>query len=364
MKVIIEIPDNLLNQVRNAVQKGDYDDPKEFVNVALANQVELETSTSGKGGVKTLEEAMDSREENPRTDESSPVDSEQIFVGNGSGSLDRTEYDLVTTVPLPDSNRLDEGPLWGQYNRIFPVKLTLRVLVNELQNRAVHATSQRHGLEGQWVSLDQFKRSASDLARDYGLKIQEVDKMEERGRGEKLSAALPIGEDAQKSKKRFKSQFVGYTEQNGDLTGATPNLAFVNITPDSRDVIGVTEPGLEFAELWNPLLDDGVGADQPFSQDEMSFYLQHVQEWLPDEYDAMQFTVEAILNGDDRPDSLSSRISTLNEEWSDAQASTVRSGLIGRMFELGLVDRRQVGQRGVAYEITESGKKLLIRNQT
>ena len=188
---------------------------------------------------------------------------------------------------------------------------------------------------------------------------KKTDKNESRGRGEKLSAALPVGDDPAKSKKRFRTHFVGYAEQHGGLTGAAPHLLFVNVPVDSPGVIGITETGLEFASLWNPLLDGGASSDRSLSDDEADFYIRHVQEHLDAEFDAMLFIAESIVQEDNRPDSLSSQVASLNDDWSDSQASTVRSGIVGRMHELGLVERERVGQRGIVYKLTEEGQTLL-----
>lgn len=362
MKIVIDVPEDLLKRVREAVQENDYDNPRDFITVAIENQVELESIGGNTSDIVSLDQAIQAQNDEPRTDGNASIDPQQSLGNYGPGALGRTDYERVSTVDIPDQSRLDDGPLWGQYNRIFPVKLTLRVLANELRNQAVHATSQVDGSGEEWVSMDRFADEVSDLAREYGLKISQVDKNESRGRGEKLSAALPIGDDAQKSKKRFKSHFVGYAEQNGNLAGAAPKLRLVNIPEDSRAIMGITEPGLKFAELWNPLLDGGVSSDRSLAEDEVTFYLEHVRESLPSEFKAMQFTAEAIAAGDNRPDSLSSRIASLNEEWSEAQSSTVRSGLVSRMSELGLVKRERVGQRRIEYKLSKKGTESLEVN--
>lgn len=361
MKVVVDIPESLLDELRDAVSRGEYEDAREFVTVALGNQVELERSGGRSENVMTLDEAL-GEDADPRPDGNPQATVTDAVSSGGPGALSRADYDAVSTVPQPDFDRLDAGPLWGQYNRIFPVKLAVRVLANELRNQAVHATSQVDGSEEEWVSLDRFGSIAGDLAREYGLKIQQADKQQARGRGEKLSAALPVGNDPEKSKERFRTHFIGHTDQSGDLTGAAPHLLFVNIPGDSPGLIGITEVGLRFADLWNPLIDGGANADQPLAADEIAFYLEHVENRLSNEFEAMQFTARAIADGYDRPDSLTDRVATLNDNWSDSQASTVRSGLVSRMYELGLVERERVGQRGIAYVLTEDGTTLITND--
>lgn len=356
MKVVVDIPEELMDQIRQAIEQGEYEDTREFVTMALENQVELEI---GDDRVMTLEQAIEHDTIQHRADGNPAATALPATGSHGPNTLNLLEYDQVSTVRPAEPPRLDPGPLWGQYNRIFPVKLLLRVLANELRNQAAHANFQVDGSGEEWVSLDRFNQQASDIAREYGLKIRQEDKEKSRGRGMRLSAALPVGEEPIKSKERFQVHFIGTTDQQGDLTGAAPHLQFVNITDDSPSLIGITDAGLRFAELWNPLIDGGVSSDQPLSEDEAAFYLQHVQENVPDEFNAMQLVADAITEGDNRPESLSERFAVLNENWSEAQASTVRSGIVSRMYELGLVHRERVGQRGVAYRVTENAQEVL-----
>jgi hypothetical protein len=356
MKVVVDIPRRLLDQIGETVDVRSYNDTREFVSVALENQVELELTGSTDAGVMTIEDAVAGGDSSSHQEEITPNSKLKQSDSSTDGLLQQGDYNNIPAVSSPKEARLDDGPLWGQYNRIFPVKLTVRALANQMRN-LIEAGAEDGG-DKQWVSLKQFSESAAEVGREYGLKIQQEDEAHSRGQGEKLSAALPIGDNPEKSKERFQTHFVGYAEQGGDLTGAAPHLLFVNIPEDSPGMIGITEAGLEFAELWNPLLDGDLGADKPLSNDEATFYLKHVKDQLPTEYEAMALTAEAIEDGDNRPDSLSARVASLNNDWSEAQANTIRSGLVSRMYELGLVQRERVGQRGVAYRLTNEEQEV------
>lgn len=357
MKVVVDIPDALLNQIREAVAQGEYEDAREFVTIALENQVELEQSSDDSSEVMTLDEAINTGQEHRSVSDATAGAPQTALGSYGPGALEQSEYDLVPTVSPPVDSRLDDGPLWGQFNRIFPVKLTLRVLANHLRNQAVHAPDQ-NGAGDELVPLDKFSPKAANIAREYGLKIRQADNIKDRGRGEKLSAALPVGDAPQKSKDRFRTHFVGTTDQQGDLTGAAPHLLFVNIPADPPGFIGITDSGLEFASHWNPLIDSGPNADHPLSDDEIEFYLRHVQKDLPAEFEAMALVATAISEGVNRPDSLTARVASINESWTESQASTVRTGLVSRMYELGLVRRERVGQRGIGYQLTDAGENF------
>jgi hypothetical protein len=352
--------------MKQVVLNEDYDEPGEFVRAAIENQLEHDERTSTEA--KTLEEAFsvvgaDSAEVKQDETHSVPEQTSQskeqlvddIISINQNHETDlsvtRRQYEALSTVGAPDESRLDEGPLWGQYNRIFPVKLVVRGLANDL----LDATGIEDNEEG-WIALPSFRRRVAAIAREVGMDIASYDEQIGRTRGEKLAAGLPTGDDAEKSMDRFQTHFVGRVEHGDELTGAPPHLSLVNITNGSPQKIGLTDAGKEFASLHNPILDEGTDADQALSQEERQFYITHIHEIRPDEYAAMQKVAQAITEGDDRPDGLTKRVAYIDPEWSNSQAQTIRSGLTSRMYELGLLDRRRVGQRGIAYELTTEGE--------
>jgi Arc/MetJ-type ribon-helix-helix transcriptional regulator len=53
MKVVVDIPELLLDEMRKAVSRGKYEDAKDFATVALENQVELEHSEDTAENVRT-----------------------------------------------------------------------------------------------------------------------------------------------------------------------------------------------------------------------------------------------------------------------------------------------------------------------
>ncbi|EJN57750.1 hypothetical protein [Halogranum rubrum] len=353
MKLVVDLPDTLVGRIRDAVEEGGYDDAREFVTTAIENQLELEEEEDYTGSFKTIDEAIQEFEHNKTRSKATsrpgdePVSGPQI-------DLARRAYKNVIPVNLPASNRVSEGPLWGQYNRILPVKFVIRRLANVLDDSANQEANQPVQRD-----LSEFSTEVAWEAREFGKELERIDDRRSRARGEKLSAGFPTGKKTEKSIDRFESHFVGYADRNGNLTGAPASLRLVNITADKGSELGLSKYGVEFAALENPLFDKDVEADDPLSDQEKQFYISHVREVLPKEFNAMVHTAKAISEGDDRPQSLSDRVAELDDEWSDAQASTNRSGLISRMYELSLVDRHRVGQRGIGYELTEEGYDLI-----
>lgn len=353
MKLVVDLPDQLVGRIKDAVETGGYDDAREFVTTAIENQLKLEESDEASGSFKTLDEAIhefgqsDTQIDSDSREEAKPHPTPESGLG-------RREYRSVVPSEPPELGRVSDGPLWGQYNRILPVKFVVRRLANVLEEQAGENID-----EATTTHLGEFSSDVAWEARNFGQELKRVDERRSRGRGEKLSAGFPTGEKTEKSIDRFESHFVGYADRNGNLTGAPATLRFINIFENDGHEVGITEHGLEFADIVNPVLDKDSGADEPLSHEEREFYMSHVREVLPAEFEAMIHTANSVHKGDNRPTSLSERVAELNEDWSDAQASTNRSGLVSRMYELGLVDRHRVGQRGVGYDLTDKGHEFL-----
>lgn len=345
MRVVVDIPPELVDDIRSVVQRGAYASPEEFLDQALRTQLELESGEQGT--LLSFGDAIRSEQGQPHTETGQ---AEPTTKGAEEGphleDLSARHFD-VNTVEPPATERTDTGPLWGQYNRIFPMKLSVRRLAIFLNDT-----------ESDSAPYKQFREQTARVAREYGLRLEDVDEEKGRGRGERFSAALPTGDKVERSLARYQTHFVGQIDTNGQLTGSLPNLQFVDIDPETRD-FGLTQAGLEFALIENPLLDEAITAEEPLSDAEREFYLGHVESEHSAEYDAMQIVATAITDGVDRPDPLSERVGELSDDWSSAQASTIRSGLIGRMHELGLVSRHRVGARGIGYQLTELGEREL-----
>lgn len=368
MKVILDLPPDVIDDISEVIETDGYAGVQDFVTTALMNQVLLEQEGT-LDGVTSLTTAVKARREasEPLSD---PADGwqarQQLSIERAPAGQFQTQSllslenaDNIRVVDPPAWSRLDSGPLWGQYNRIFPIKLVVRGLASALQRG--DATTQNDTAQEQahtWCLLEQFATRMSREARQFGQQLEHIDTERNRRRGDQLATGLPTGDDPVKSMERFQTHFLGYIEQSGDLSGGAPRLRLVDIQHDGAYRIGLTKAGLDFAALGNPLLDDDIANDQALTDEERAWYLDYVETSLPDEYDAICLVTTAIAEGDDRPESLTQRIATLDETWSEAQASTIRSGLVGRMRELGLVDSTRVGQRGVKYVLTEAGEQL------
>ena len=294
MRVVVEIPPDLVDRIRTVLRQGGYEDPEEFLQQALRTQVELEEG--GDQPVQSFEDAISSGKKlEDATTALAPPETEKPKPGRTlphPEDLSSREFD-VNLVNPPAESRIECGPLWGQYNRIFPAKLVVRRLALVLDRESKSRLSYR-----------QFRTETAQTARTYGLRLKEVDDKKGRGRGKKLAAALPTGEKAERSLERFKTHFVGQIDSGGDLTGMTTALKFLDISEGDRE-FGLTEFGRKFAELENPLLDDSLDVDRSLSDTERQFYLAHTEREHPAEYNAMvtiAYAIEGEIESTRRPE--------------------------------------------------------------
>jgi len=356
VKVIIELSERLLERIRKFIAEGKFTSFAEFVEIALQNQTileeESEVLTSNQLNRILKKKKTLSYKIRPYSEEYGFQYQKEASISYRFPELrlDPAGYSDIKLEPLPRFFSDEQTPLWGQFNRILPIKVILRFLANLLKKQ-------------EDIELEFFRNKVADVARDLGLLLIEVDKRLRKSRGEKVSTAFPIQEDEYKSKERFKNQFVGYLDNKGRPQGLAAKLKFIALEQKNDGTfISTTKPGLEFAILKNPLLDQG-DATRPFSEEEATFYIQHVSKNLKGEKEIILFLLKNIKNGITTPKDLTDRLKAfgrkIGEEWNYDVAYTMRAGLVSRLQELSILERKKMGPREVAYRLTSFGSKML-----
>ncbi|MEO6669178.1 MAG: hypothetical protein ABIN36_06860, partial [Ferruginibacter sp.] len=260
MRFLIDITQKQTQGVQKQIEKGNYSSISQFVATAIENQLMLEENE--------VDELMPTK---PGEEISSPQLIKETSAGENS-----EKYSLInipsfnTTVNAPAFDDLVFGSqgvpendiwLWGQINKILPVKIGLRILHQLLSTN-------------QSIGLDEFLETVADEAALIGDKIRSYEKQNSKMRGEKISAALPDWNE--KSQNRYKFQFMVYPRKNGQLDGAMALMKFCNIyTERKKQMIGITEQGLKFSTIKNPVLDLN-DLDRSLSEEESIFYLNHI----------------------------------------------------------------------------------------
>ena len=331
MKYIIDCPEGIHKKVLQLIVDGKYATMQDIVIAAIQNQLILEELTAV--GSENTSQLLDA--------------------GLLSYVTDKTTWKLSTididaVLPITSSKvAMTSDWLFGQVNRVLPIKFGIRILIAMLQNT------------GETIPLDWFHEKASAEARKFGRFLEKKDEEHSRDRTERLSVGFPTG-DLSKSLQRYISHFLGYQQPTtGRLVGALPTLNFVAIlnATDGGSVIGVTNEGMQFGLLPNPVIDDDI-EDISMSHDEASFYVYHVKEHAPSESHALRTILSLVYKGNDRLKLMDFRMKDLFPNWSDTQRATNRSGTIGRAVDLGLVVKQKKGLE-VQYRLSELGSDML-----
>ena len=262
-------------------------------------------------------------------------------------------------------------PLSGHYNRYFPVKYILRVLL-------AHSFARSHeliSLESEMIeagispiSLDELRELALDHAMYAKNYLADIDR--KSGNPRNLGSEITVGfpDSTEKSRERFVAQFVGYKRKN-EITGALFEIGLVNMPKfisNILDEIHLTPLGLKFALMRNPIIDDSmkgwrdyIETGRRFSDGEIALILNHLEANVNGEWRGMELIISGINAGKNRPKMLD-EVMKAEYELTDTQASQLRNGIISRMEELMLISRVKEG-REVKYEITDLARKRFLR---
>jgi hypothetical protein len=331
MRYIVELPSAKTEAIQSLIDSGNYRDLQSFILTAVENQLYIEKQPVGHV----------TRSHFP---------AEEAIVSTLSSTLMRLQSDSseVTTVEDPQPDVLVAETLWALHNRVFPVKITLRVLLNIVRSNP--------GMNG-FVDLAIVQDAATEEAIGLAKVLYRIDKKSHRMPGEKLTAGLPRSTD--RARNRFRFHFVGSVNSRNRLEGAPAVLRFVDIRRNEQGCaqIGITKSGLQFASLENPIL-DRADYSSALSKEEADFYLHHISENLVKEYALSIGILKAIESGHTTPDELTR---VILDEYTNAkkeEAHAIRSSLIGRLSELGLLTRRRSGLK-VTYGLTRSGHEII-----
>jgi DNA-binding MarR family transcriptional regulator len=243
--------------------------------------------------------------------------------------------------------------LWGQFNRFLPIKFTLRMLTKSIQNTDNQSSESLLTMD-EWFS--DIRSSAPSVRRH----LSEIDMAQNTPRGEQLASGFPTFKD--KSIARFLNHFCADIYRDGTVVGFPSHLGLIKVTPDCR-YVSLTEAGLEYVELHNPVLDGSAPFTSSMSEQESTFMIEQIKNHLPSTWEFMIHVLQSIKHGNCTPDQLSEEIQTVygygsQKNWNAAQISTYRTGAIGLLGDMSLIERKRDGRR-VSYSLTKNGEEIL-----
>lgn len=351
VRMLIELNQELYDALTKLVSSGRYRDLDQAIEVSALNQLRLE---SGKTG------ALEGRVSRKHLGEpkANNIKGQAVSVTDKTLKLLEIPRRTPETLNSPGPTELlfaayeaeDQMFLWGQYNRILPGKIGLRVLDNMVSNEAGTTA----------VPYEEFRKLAANAARQVGLGMKAEDDRLGRKRSSRFSNALPIGDDEQKTLSRYKNHFLGRKRKaDGILDGFLGRLKFINTrTEDGIVCVGLTPAGLSFSRKPNDLL-LGREAAWPLSDEDIAFYGEHVLKNVPEELQALTEVLTHIIEGASETsqiDELLARESRVHE-WTGAMVITNRAGTLSRLWELKLLTRSP--DKAAKYVVTESGRLFL-----
>src|SRR3989338_6754332 len=346
MRYVIDIPQNQSSAIEEAIKVGKYKNFAQFIIAALENQIYIEST-----------EINDDQPPMPYNKENNISFQQPRELNNADNTRLKKIEGQRKVVPMPafpglvnlgDGLKEEHSWLWGQINRILPIKIGLRVLYNELGSE-------------QWIDLEKYRDKAAEIAAEFGTRIKGYEDKKRKLRDQRITAGLPEIKEF-KSQVRYKGQFLAYMRKNDKLDGAMAHLKFVNLKRDEREyaLIGITEPGLQFAQLENPVM-DSQDYERGLSEKEIDFYLSHISKNVQCELNAITWLLSKVNSGIHNREGINKKLKgEFGPIWkaSDSVINTQRAGLTARMSELGLIDMEKEGIT-VKYTITKKGENFL-----
>jgi len=241
------------------------------------------------------------------------------------------------STPQPETDRL-----WGQVNRLFPMKLVCRWL----------ATNEA-------AALERLAPRIGEAASALGSALEAVDAAAGRRRDDVLATGLPRNGNVA-SMDRFLSQYLARTTRGGDIyPGAVKQYALVAFDGETP---ALTEAGFAFGGLANPILDAPAGSkpSDSLSDAEREVLIHHVLKFVPAERDDLALVLGTIRGGAATPDELMVAVrSSFPNDWSEVMARTHLSGVVARAADLGVLKREWEGRR-VTYKLTSSARTFAL----
>jgi len=347
MRYIVDMEHDRSEKIKTFIETGKYCNFAQFITTAIENQIYLEEADSSTLA-SSKEDVIDNSPSMPHI-----ISFTKIIDHYKASSLKNSPI----AVPLPSFEQLcyfpqnmeeDKSWLWGQINKIFPIKVGLRVLCSMLGNE-------------QWIDLETFKEKATNIALEIASTIRADEDRKKKIRGELISVGLPSKENF-KSGLRYKGHFLASLRSDKKLDGAMCLLKFANIQLNDKGKasIGLTKQGLTFAKLENPVIDT-LNFDESLGKNEVEFYLNHISSTVKCEVGAVKWLLRLLNEGVTKRGDLNRRLAAdYGTLWnaSEAVINTQRAGLMARMFELRLIDRNKDGI-SVKYKIVKRGAQFL-----
>ncbi len=364
--IAVNLSDKLIQEIRELVESGRYASLESFVEIGAFNQIALERGATPAeiiaGGHRTQSADAGTR----NTARSPPVTSNTTKSAKVPAARRGTMLESIAKVeavapvtpeeaatvfkrltkpnpatlpkPLPmPPTPLAGDRIFGQVNRLFPVKFVCRWVANVSAG------------DGQWPRFTAVAARLADDAGTVGSLLDQWDQKQVRERGGELATALPRRKN-NASLDRFLSQFVARITRSSEI--APGAVCQYDLARFDDGCLALTEQGAAFAEMDNPILDAHDEASAAtLSADEAAFFADHIRSWVPTEWEDMRTVLLAVRAGQASPTEVGATArNALPDDWTASMVSTHVSGVIARLSDIRLLRRSWQG-RNVRYEL-------------
>ena len=354
MLVKVDLDLSIIKRIEQFIKQGAYSDIRQFLTVAISNQLEEENSSIARLKINSGQLA-------PKLTSSptSLIEAEITVpaIANAASPLamswrrELRRMQLEPTQIQPKSSNL----IWYFYNRFFPVKVVVYQLAK------IMATQNNI-----WIELGDLQVQAFEFAQEVATKLKNVEIRAKIARNKKLSTGLPASSmelislrgTARKKKDdkllrgrtRFMDQIVGkYVPKEETFSGACFDLGLIGIQHRNEiSYVSLTDLGKEFAILENPILDKD-SFESAFSDKEVQFIFNKIYSRFRLENKLIKKIIEWL-----KKESLtSSQIDQLFKQENRKSFTLERIATMGRLSELQIVK----------WEIDSEGKSQYTLNR-
>jgi hypothetical protein len=195
------------------------------------------------------------------------------------------------------------------------------------------------------VPVEEWHETATAVATTLRARLREFDEAAGRRHGSLWSTAFPDNTPA--SAHRYVNQFLGIPK-GGVADGGAAFLGFVAF--DGADTSAMlTTAGAEWAALTNPIFDGDGSPASTFSTEETTYFIDHLKTHRPAELRLLQRIAVLVDEGGSRTQ-LDEALAADYPAW-QKYIATMRAGALGRLSELGLLERTRHGLK-VDYALT------------
>ena len=378
IKVVMNINKELILNMRDRINNGEYDDMTSLIEFAVKNLLYNGSSNEEEvfdlDSLANLEISRHSKWEGKslktKIPPMPPLDQKISDVSQSPDLIHQTLHPLIGAENVSEiyiDNYIDsltihnpDSALWGQVNRIFPIKACLRVIYGFIADTFVDGYSDIRNFHKR-SDIGEYFASVGNMYAEY-------DKISKRSKGTKISTGFPTGDQykLEKSIARFISHYCFNIRTDNFVEGALAKMNFIKIikVDGVGRKIGITEAGYKFAKLHNPVL-DGEISDlsnpqlQTLSNEEIDYLLNHFTEFYPAELDTMKQLLNNIADGAITPVGLKNSMEAfLDIGLSRNALGTMVNGLVSRCAELFLLNKKKNGLN-VTFHLTQNGKSLI-----